>query len=216
MSRAHPIDGRAGARLLLLAFALVAGGADSPAREPDAGQASAAELMDALMWGHEPVITSFDLVDHQGKLRKHEEFRGMLLIVYFGYMFCPDVCPTDLQVIAHAVDRLGPAGDAVQPLFITIDPVRDTPEKLAAYVPLFHPRLIGLTGSPADIRRIARGYKVYFAKAPEAGMSAYMLDHSAFIYLVDAEGRFAGFLPPGTTPDRLIEAIRPHLTNASR
>lgn len=216
MIHSHAIDGRVNAKLLLLVCALFAGAAPLSARDPDLGQASATKLIDALMWGHEPVNTSFDLVDHRGKLRKREEFRGKLLIVYFGYMFCPDICPTDLQMIAQAVDQLGPAGNTVQPLFITIDPERDTPEKMAGYVSLFHPRLIGLTGSRADIQRVAHGYKVYFAKASEASMSAYMLDHSAFIYLVDPEGRYAGFLPLGTTVDRLVEAIRPHLTNAPR
>jgi protein SCO1/2 len=172
--------------------------------------------MDALMWGHHPVDVTLSLTDHHGKRRTHEEFRGKLLIVYFGYIFCPDICPTDLQAIAQAIDQLGPVGDAVQPLFITVDPKRDTPEQLANYVPLFHPRLIGLTGSPADIRRVAHGYKVYFAKAPQASMSAYMLDHSAFIYLVDADGRYVGFLPPGTSPHRLVEAISLHLTKAVR
>jgi protein SCO1 len=216
MGYSHPNQRRTRATSLLLVFALVAGGAASPTREPDVREPSAAELMDSLMWGPEPVKTAFELIDHQGTLRKREEFRGKLLIVYFGYMFCPDICPTDLQVIAQAVDQLGPAGNAVQPLFITIDPERDSPERMAGYVPLFHPRLIGLTGSPGDIRRITDGYKVYFAKVPEVSMSTYVLDHSAFIYLVDTEGRYAGFLPPGTTADRLVEAIRPHLANASR
>ena len=168
------------------------------------------------MWAQVPVETSFSLTDHHGKLRTHEDFRGKLLVVYFGYMFCPDICPTDLQVIAQAIDQLGPGGDGVQPLFITIDPDRDTTENLASYVPLFHPRLIGLTGTSEEIRRVARGYKVYFARSTEGSMSAYMLDHSAFIYLVDATGRYAGFLPPGTTPSRLVEIMSPHLTATPR
>lgn len=168
------------------------------------------------MWGHEPVETSFALKDHHGKQRAREDFRGKLLIVYFGYMFCPDICPTDLQVIAEAIDQLGSAGDAVQPLFITIDPDRDTTERLASYVPLFHPRLIGLGGTSEEVRRIARGYKVYFARSSEGGMSSYLLDHSAFIYLVDADGRYVGFLPPGTSPGRLADAISSHLTSAPR
>jgi metal-dependent hydrolase (beta-lactamase superfamily II) len=109
------------------------------------------------------------------------------------------------------IEALGPAGDAVQPLFITIDPDRDTSEKLATYVPLFHPRLIGLTGSPEQIQRVARAYKVYYARSQEGGMTTYLLDHSAFIYLVDASGSYAGFLPPGTSSNRLVEVIRSHL-----
>jgi protein SCO1/2 len=216
MSDPRAIPRWARAQLLALAIVLLAGSAGAPAGAQNDGKPSAADLMDALMWGHQPVDVSFSLTDHRGKRRTHEEFRGNLLIVYFGYMFCPDICPTDLQMIAQAIDQLGPDGKAAQPVFITIDPERDTAEKLADYVPLFHPRLIGLTGSPADIRRVAHGYKVYFAKAPQARMSAYMLDHSAFIYLVDADSRYLGFLPPGTSPDRLVEVIRSHLRGKSK
>lgn len=202
--------------MLVLSLALLAGAAAPPARAQSADEPSATELMDALMWGKQAVDTSFSLTDHHGKPRTLQDFRGRMLIVYFGYMFCPDICPTDLQMIAQAIDRLGPKGGAVQPLFITLDPERDTKEALANYVPLFHPRLVGLTGTPEQIRRVARGYKVYFSRSSEGRMSAYLLDHSAFIYLVDAGGRYAGFLPPGTSPDRLADAIGPHLTNAAR
>jgi protein SCO1/2 len=182
----------------------------------DRSEPSASELMDSLMWGREPLVTSFELTDHLGKRRTDGHFRGKLLLVYFGYMFCPDICPTDLQMIAQALDQLGSAGDAVQPLFVTLDPERDTPEKLASYVPLFHPRLVGLTGTPDEIRRVARSYKVYYAKTSQTGMSTYLLDHSAYIYLVDADGRYVGFLPPGTSPDRLVEVIRSHFSSASK
>src|SRR5262245_6948035 len=211
MSNRRDVSRWAMAQLLALANVLLAGSAGAPAGAQNDGEPSATDLMDALMWGHQPVDVSFSLTDHRGKRRTHEEFQGKLLIVYFGYMFCPDICPTDLQTIAQAIDQLGPDGNAVQPVFITIDPERDTPEQLANYTPLFHPRLIGLTGSAADIRRVAHGYKVYFAKAPQARMSAYTLDHSAFIYLIDADGRYVGFLPPGTSPNRIVELLRPYL-----
>jgi cytochrome oxidase Cu insertion factor (SCO1/SenC/PrrC family) len=121
-----------------------------------------------------------------------------------------------LQAIAQAIDELGSAGDAVQPLFVTLDPERDTSEKLASYVPLFHPRLIGLTGTPEEIRHVARGYKVYYARTFEADMSTYLLDHSAFIYLVDSSGRYVGFFPPGTSYNRLVEVIRTQLLGISK
>jgi protein SCO1/2 len=204
-------------RLLALGFAggitVAAGGWLFAALEPT--QRSAAELMDVLMWNREPLVTSFELTDHDGKRRRDGDFRGKLLLIYFGYMFCPDICPTDLQVIAQAIDELGSAGDAVQPLFVTLDPERDTPEKLASYVSLFHPRLIGLTGSPEEIRRVARGYKVYYARTGEADTSTYLLDHSAFIYLVDGSGRYVGFFPPGTSFNRLVDVIRRHLLGIS-
>ena len=105
----------------------------------------------------------------------------------------------------------------MQPLFVTVDPERDTAEHLAEYVPLFHPRLIGLTGSLDAIRRAADAYKVYFAKVPigkEAG--DYTVDHTAFIYLMDRDGNYLGFFPPGTTADRMAEIIRPRLAEPAR
>jgi cytochrome oxidase Cu insertion factor (SCO1/SenC/PrrC family) len=131
------------------------------------------------------------------------------LLVYFGFTYCPDICPTDLQTIGLALDRLGETGAAVQPLFITLDPERDTPQHLADYVPLFHPHLIGLSGDAASILQVARAYKVYYAKVPTRDGSDYSIDHSGFIYLMDGAGRYLGFFPPGTPPDRIADAIRP-------
>jgi len=159
--------------------------------------------MDDLMGG------PFALIDHTGKPRTDQDFRGKLLLIYFGYSYCPDVCPTDLQQIALAVDRLGSAGVAVRPLFITVDPERDTAAHLADYVPLFHPRLIGLTGSAEQIGRTALAYKVYYAKFPPDSPD-YVVDHSSFIYLVDETGKYIGFFPPGTSAD-MVEVIKPRL-----
>jgi cytochrome oxidase Cu insertion factor (SCO1/SenC/PrrC family) len=178
-------------------------------------ETSAARLMDDLMWNRGPIGGPFALVDHTGRPRTDEDFRGKLLLIYFGYSYCPDVCPTDLQQIGLAVDRLGPDGEAVQPLFITLDPERDTAAHLADYVPLFHPRLIGLTGSAEQIRRVALAYKVYYAKYPP-GSPDYVIDHSSFIYLLDETGKYIGFFPPSTTADRMIEIIKLHLPVAPR
>src|SRR5215218_10759430 len=152
---------------------------------------SAAELMDAVMWAREPIGGPFALIDHTGKPRTAADFQGKLLLVYFGFTYCPDVCPTDLQNIGLALDKLGPAGDIVQPLFVTLDPERDTAEHLAEYVPLFHPRLLGLTGSLDAIGTAADAYKVYFAKIP-IGKDAgdYTIDHTSFIYLMDGYGKY--------------------------
>jgi protein SCO1/2 len=174
---------------------------------------SAADLMDVLMWNREPVGGPFALVDHSGRTRTDADFRGKLLLIYFGFTYCPDVCPTDLQSMATAVDQLGPAGEAVQPLFVTLDPERDTPEHLAEYVPSFHPRLIGLTGSDIAIRQAADAYKVFYAKVPGSHPPDYNVDHSSFIYLADTNGRYLGFFPPGTTADRLVQVIQRHLPN---
>lgn len=168
--------------------------------------------MDDLMWNRGPVGGPFALIDHTGKLRTDEDFRGKLLLIYFGYSYCPDVCPTDLQQIGLAVDGLGARAEAVQPIFITLDPDRDTAAHLADYVPLFHPRLIGLTGSAEQIRRVALAYKVYYAKYPPDS-SDYVIDHSSFVYLVDKAGKYIGFLPTGTAAARLIEMIILHLSD---
>ena len=163
------------------------------------------------MWNRGPIGGPFALIDHTGKPRTDQDFRSKLLLIYFGYTYCPDVCPTDLQQIALAVDKLGSAGAAVQPLFITIDPERDTAAHLAEYVSLFQPRMIGLTGTPEQIRRVALAYKVYYAKVPPDSPD-YVVDHSSFIYLVDEAGKYIGFFPPGTSAERMVEIIKPRLT----
>ena len=194
---------------------LLLAGAGWSARAQTPEETSAARLMDDLMWNRGPIGGPFALIDQAGKLRTDEDFRGKLLLIYFGYSYCPDVCPIDLQQVGLAVDQLGAAGGAVQPIFITLDPERDTAAHLAEYVPLFHPRLIGLTGSAEQIRRVASAYKVYYAKYPP-GSPDYVIDHSSFIYLVDENGKYIGFFPSGTTADRMIEIIGQHLPDGSK
>jgi len=184
-----------------------------PGQAEKAEEPSAASLMDDLMWGRGPVGGPFELIDHTGKRRTDAEFLGKLLLIYFGFTYCPDICPTDLQAIGLALDQLGGAADAVQPLFITLDPDRDTPQHLADYVPSFHPRLIGLSGDGTSIRKAARAYKVYYAKVPMKN-SDYTIDHSGFIYLMDRAGQYIGFFPPGTPPARMADVIRPLVEGA--
>src|SRR4051812_6963742 len=199
---------RAGLGLWLLLAPACAG--DAPARSP-------AEVMDILMWNREPVGGPFELIDHTGQTRTERDFRGRLMLVYFGFTYCPDVCPTDLQAIGLTLDKLGADADNVQPLFVTVDPERDTREHLSEYVKLFHPRLIGLTGSADAIRRAADAYKVYYAKVPPAKDGEYYtVDHTAFIYLMDRDGNYLGFFPPGTSADRMVEIIRPRLADQAR
>ncbi|SIO62229.1 protein SCO1/2 [Bradyrhizobium erythrophlei] len=199
---------RVGVSLWLMLAPACAG--DAPARSP-------AEIMDILMWNREPVGGPFELTDHTGHVRTNNDFRGKLMLVYFGFTYCPDVCPTDLQAIGLALDKLGKDGESVQPLFITVDRARDTAEHLAQYVPMFHPRLIGLTGSAEAIRKAADAYKVYYAKV-SLGKAAddYTVDHTAFIYLMDRDGNYLGFFPPGTSADRMVEIIRPRLADPAR
>jgi protein SCO1/2 len=173
---------------------------------------SAGELMDAVMWGKEPIGGPFTLVDHTGKPRTDADFRGKLMLVYVGFSYCPDVGPTEQMAIGQAVDKLGPGGDSVQPLFVTVDPDRDTPAHLADYVPFFHSRLLGLTGDAAQIRDAARLYRVFYAKVPIEGAAEYTVDHSGFIYLMDRDGKYLGFFPPGTPSDRMVAVIKAHLS----
>lgn len=174
---------------------------------------SAAELMDAVMWNREPIGGGFELNDHTGKPRTERDFRGQLLLVYFGFTFCPDICPTDLQAIGLAMNQLGERGAQVQPLFITLDPKRDTAEHLAQYVPMFHPKLIGLTGSAAAIHQAADAYRVYYKRVEFENKTDYTVDHSAFIYLMDRDGNYLGFFPPGTSAEQIVGVIKPHLKN---
>jgi cytochrome oxidase Cu insertion factor (SCO1/SenC/PrrC family) len=190
---------------------LLIGAPDSLASAEDTATPSAAELMDALMWNHGPIGAPFDLIDQHGRRRTDAQFRGKLLVLYFGYTYCPDVCPTDLMAISSAIDLLGSAGNNVQPIFITVDPQRDTVEHLRRYLSTFHPRLVGLTGSEHDIRTLALAYKVYYEKLAAGHGEPYAIYHTGFIYLVDRNGKYLGFFPPGTRPDRMVEIIRQHL-----
>ena len=164
------------------------------------------------MWNREPVGGPFELVDHTGKARTERDFRGKLMLVYFGFTSLPRHL-SDRSAGNRAGDANWADGaDSVQPLFVTVDPERDTQEHLAEYVKLFHPRLIGLTGDAEAIRRAADAYKVYYAKVP-LGKDAgdYTVDHTAFIYLMDRDGNYLGFFPPGTSADRMAAVIKPHL-----
>ena len=161
------------------------------------------------MWNREPIGGAFTLVDQNGKVRTDADFRGKIMLVYFGFTFCPDICPTDLWQMARAVDALGGEGERVQPIFVTVDPERDTPAHLAQYMALFHPRFVGLTGEAKAVRKTAQAYRVYFKKAPADNAEGYTIDHSAFIFVIGRSGEYLGFLPSGTTAERLVEIIRP-------
>jgi cytochrome oxidase Cu insertion factor (SCO1/SenC/PrrC family) len=204
--------------VLALAFAggIIAAASGWLLWPPTVTEPSAAALMDAVMWNKEPIGGPFALVDQDGRPRTDADFRGELLLVYFGYTYCTDICPTDLQAIATAIDKLGPAGESVQPLFITVDPEHDTPEAIKLYVGLFHPRLVGLTGSTNQIKTVARAYKVYYAKNEQSKKSDPVIDHSGFVFLVGRDGKYLGFFPPGTSADRMIDALRPQLAVTQR
>jgi cytochrome oxidase Cu insertion factor (SCO1/SenC/PrrC family) len=190
-------------------------GLTTPAVAQPPPERSAAELMDAVMWNREPIGGPFALIDQNGTRRTEADFRGKLMLVYFGFTYCPDVCPTDLMQMTLAVGQLGLAGEMVQPIFITVDPERDTPEHLKQYLLSFHRRLVGLSGDAVAIGAAARAYRVYFKKVEWNDRSDYTIDHSAFIYLMGFDGQYLGFFPPGTSAERLAEIIGSRLA-ASR
>jgi cytochrome oxidase Cu insertion factor (SCO1/SenC/PrrC family) len=194
-----------------IALALACVVFSAPIAADEVAEPSATELIEGLLSGRVPVGGPFELTDQTGHRRTDADFRGKLVVLYFGYTYCPDVCPTELQSISLALDQLGAAAEAVQPLFITVDPERDTPARLADFVSAFHPRLIGLTGSLAEIRKTAIAYKTFFAKQGIAARENYSVDHTGFIYLVGKDGRYLGFLPPGLAPDAIADAIRTRL-----
>ncbi|MDQ2103101.1 SCO family protein [Azospirillum isscasi] len=156
-----------------------------------------------------PIGGPFTLTDHTGRTVTDADYRGKYLLVNFGYTYCPDVCPTELGTIARTLDLLGQQADKVQPLFISIDPERDTVAHLKDYVALFHPRLVGLTGTPEQVKAAAKAYRVYYAKAPQEGGKPgdYLMDHSSFLYLMGPDGRFLGVYPGGTSADRVAQDL---------
>ena len=158
--------------------------------------------------GHALVGGPFTLTDQSGKGVTDKDFRGRYLLVFFGFTNCPDVCPSALQVMAAALDKLGPKGQKVTPLFITVDPERDTPAQLATYVKSFHPRLVGLTGTPAEIEAVTKAYRVYVKKVPDPKSSAgYSFDHSAIIYLMGPDGDYLAHFTHASNVDTMAERL---------
>jgi protein SCO1/2 len=150
----------------------------------------------------------FTLTDHTGKRVTDNDFRGRYMLVYFGYTWCPDVCPTELQVISAALDRLGDEARRIRPIFVTVDPERDTVAQMADYVANFHASLVGLTGSPEEIAGVAKAYRVYYAKAKSEGSETdYTVDHGSLIYLMDPQGKFVTHFTYGTDPEKLAQGL---------
>jgi protein SCO1 len=158
----------------------------------------------------------FSLIDHRGQRVSERDFRGRPMLVFFGFTTCPDICPSGLQVIAAALDQLGPAGAAIVPVFVTIDPERDTVDKMAAYVGSFHPRLVGLTGSAAEVAGVLKAYRVYARKVPdERDPARYTMDHSSIAYLMGPDGALVAFAPELTSADSLAALLRKGLDGKS-
>jgi len=172
-------------------------------------RADAGRLMTELMSGRASIGAPFALADAEGTLRPLAEFRGKLVLLYFGYTQCPDVCPTDLARIAAMLRSLGGGADAIQPLFVTLDPQRDTPAVLREYAAAFHPSLIALRGSEEETRRVATSYKVFYEKVPQP--RGYFIDHTPLTFLLDRDGKYIAFFPPGTPADRMAVMVRESL-----
>jgi cytochrome oxidase Cu insertion factor (SCO1/SenC/PrrC family) len=151
----------------------------------------------------------FTLVNHKGETVTDKTYLGKPMLLFFGFTFCPDVCPTELQVMAAALKELGDAGADIQPIFVTIDPERDTPAVMASYVSNFGERFMGLTGSPAQIAEMAGTYRVFYAKQEnKADPQNYQMDHSAIIYLMGADGKFLKHFSYSTDVKALADGLR--------
>ena len=149
----------------------------------------------------------FQLVDQNGKTVTDADLKGKWSLIYFGYTHCPDACPTTLNQISIALSELGPKRSAVRPVFITVDPERDTSEALKAYVTAFDTPILALTGTPEEVAKAAKEYRVYYAKHSEPG-GDYSMDHSSVIYVMDPEGRFTATFTPDSTPEQMADRLK--------
>ena len=184
-------------RAAALAVVVTLAGTQGAARAADAAPATEPAGLPRI-GGH------FSLSAADGTAVTDRSFPGKWLMLYFGYTFCPDACPTALNTIAEALDELGPLAERIQPIFITIDPERDTPSVLAQYVKAFDPRLIGLTGSAAQIAAIAKDFRVFY-RVRHLGNEEYAIDHSSYIYVIDPDGRVVELIS-GNLPGHPVTA----------
>lgn len=157
----------------------------------------------------------FTLTAHTGESVSNTDFAGRYMLIYFGYSFCPDVCPLDLQKLSVALYTLEQEGydtSPIQPLFITIDPERDTVEELSSFMADFHPGILALTGSMEQIAAVTKNYKVYYAKREQPGMEGYLMDHQAYIFAMGPEGNFLRLFSSIDKPEDIVAAFRPVLS----
>ncbi|MDA0239555.1 MAG: SCO family protein [Proteobacteria bacterium] len=165
---------------------------------------------DAASPGKPNIGGPFTLVDHTGRTVTNKDFLGKHLLVFFGYTYCPDVCPTNLTAITQALELIGKDAEKVQPLFVTVDALRDTPEQMAMYVEHFHKSLIGLTGSAEQLKRAADAYKIYSAKIKEDANDPedYLMDHSAITYLMGPDGKYKSFFRQNLDADLIALRLK--------
>ena len=149
----------------------------------------------------------FTLIDHNGHRMHLSDYEGKWVILYYGYTFCPDVCPTTMMQLGRMMPLLGKKAKDVQVFMITVDPERDTPERLKEYVTYFHPDFIGLTGTPEEIADAAAPFGIYYKKKEVEGASDYLMDHTASVTVLDPEGRVRLIWPYGTTAEEMAEDL---------
>ncbi|TFW28803.1 SCO family protein [Massilia horti] len=150
----------------------------------------------------------FSLLDHNGKPRTLADFKGKVVVMFFGYTQCPDVCPTTMAEMTSVMKELGPSADKVQVLFVTLDPERDTREILSQYVPAFDQRFLGLYGTPEQTAQVAKEFKVFYTKVPGSAANTYTLDHFAGMYVFDQDGKIRLFVRNGQDPRTIVHDIR--------
>ena len=154
----------------------------------------------------------FQLTDHNGKPTSDRDFRGRYMLVFFGYTFCPDVCPTTLSTVTAAMEKLGPGyAKKVVPIFITVDPSRDTVAVMKDYVGAFSPDVVGLTGTAEEVAQVSKAFKVYAAKVKGDSPEHYTVDHSAILYLMGPDGKFVAHFTHGISPDELAAGLKKHV-----
>lgn len=154
-----------------------------------------------------PVGGPFTLTDHKGNPFTDQDLRGKYALIYFGFTSCPAICPTELQKMNVALTQAGALAEQIQPVFITVDPERDTQSVMANYVPQFHPNLIGLTGTPEQIQAALKAYKIYARKVEDPALTEYTMDHSSYIYFLDPAGNLLGLYGVSSTPSEIVAAI---------
>ncbi|MGD9804869.1 MAG: SCO family protein [Hyphomicrobiaceae bacterium] len=194
------------ARLVIIAaLAFVFGGLAALLALPGARERL---LPNATSVGQALVGGPFSLTDQTGRRVTDADFRGKYMLIDFGFTYCPDICPSSLQVMSAALDQLGPKAEKIVPIFVSVDHERDTPEQLKLYLQSFHPRMVGLTGTADEIAAAAKAYRVYYKKVTdEKSTAGFTYDHSALIYLMGPDGKYVTHFSHTAGPDAMAERL---------
>ncbi len=150
----------------------------------------------------------FTLIDHEGRQVTERNYEGSYKLIFFGFTYCPDVCPVELRKMAEAMKEMGPVAANIQPIFITTDPARDTPETMKQYVKMFHPRLVGLTGSPDELKKVRDEYKVYAAKVEDPKLSDYTMNHSSYMFLMGPDNEPLALFTTQDSPADIAQDVQ--------